>query len=439
MSHSGESDTNSEDAAPFLSKLRISKGGRSEQIKLVTMPCGHKITPDYLIAWCKYCLKLKKTDFTCPRFDKNRKNMCGAGFSYQVLCQRVTLTPKIKEYFEERLGALTAAKLCEYKQCPGCQSNVEREDKKNLHVRCTICSARMGHAYEFCWNCSRQWKGPAISTLKCGNAHCGEQEVSPSNPLKSTDPKFKTDKLQKEKDDIYPMKGKSPDRKRLALIINNVEFEYLDDRDGANVDELNIEKLFEGLGYTVVTLRDLSAQGMEYAMLDFSQREEHRVSDSCFVVFMSHGDASGLCGVSQLDKNEDIFPTNKIFESLNTPNCAGLRDKPKIILIQSCRGGENGEVCVEDGGTESSKTEHREKDFCCLRSCTPDTVSYRDPEKGSCFIQDIVQIFNEYACQDDIEELFRKVLKKFKEDHPTQMPCKERTSLSRKFYLFPGL
>lgn len=79
---------------------------------------------------------------------------------------------------------------------------------------------------------------------------------------------------------------------------------------------------------------------MTAAMQDFAQREEHLQSDSCFVVFMSHGNATGICGVSTQDNKEDIFLTDEIFKCLNTPNCAGLRDKPKIILIQACRGGE---------------------------------------------------------------------------------------------------
>ncbi|XP_072542888.1 caspase-23 [Salminus brasiliensis] len=450
MFRSEEEDTDLEDAAPFLNfhNLRISKPGRSEKIRewppgqvkanIVTLRCGHEMPLDYLISWCKHRLKQEKTEFTCPTFDEGRKKTCGISFSYQDLCQSASLSPEEKEYFEERLGALTAAKLCEYKHCPGCHSYVERANKKNLCVRCTICTAREGSIYEFCWNCRRQWKGSVVSGQKCGNSGCGDKETSPPDPLKLCQPEFKTEKLKREKDDIYPVKDKSSARKRLALLINNIKFKYMNDREGAEKDELRIEKLFEGLGYTLVTLRNLSAQGMDTAMRDFSQREEHKQSDSCFVVFMSHGDASGLCGVFHLDDNEqDVFPTTSIFEHLNTPNCAGLRDKPKVILIQSCRGRDDGEVYVKDG--VQNKTEHREKDFCCMRSCTPDTVSYRNPKTGSIFIQDIVKIFNQYAHQDHIEELFRKVLKTFKESHPTQMPCKERTSLSKKFYLFPGL
>lgn len=56
------------------------------------------------------------------------------------------------------------------------------------------------------------------------------------------------------------MKDKSIHRKRQALLINNVEFEYGDDRVGADQDELSMERLLTALGYTVVTLRDLTAQ-----------------------------------------------------------------------------------------------------------------------------------------------------------------------------------
>ncbi len=154
-------------------------------------------------------------------------------------------------------------------------------------------------------------------------------------------------------------------------------------------------------------------------MRDFAQREEHVESDSCFVVLMSHGDASGICGVfDSFEDDDDVFQADEIFNCLNTPNCARLRDKPKIILIQACRGGElqnnilenkkrllnstllnvvifdwskphpfqatffgkccphvidkEGSVDVQDAVPRRKRAkEHREKDFCCLRSCTP--------------------------------------------------------------------
>ncbi|XP_067255755.1 caspase-23 isoform X1 [Chanodichthys erythropterus] len=414
----------------------------TERVDSVPLPCGHQMPADYVVAWFKYYLKQKKTEFSCPGFNEIQRKTCGSKLSYQDICQLIPLTDKQREYLEENLAALVARRLFDFKACPGCQSHVERQDRNNLCVHCTICTANLKRTYYFCWSCRREWKGPANNAVRCDNNGCG-QRVRTSDPLTPCKPEFKREILAQEGEDIYPIKDKSPDRKRLALLINNVEFKYIDDRTGAEKDELKMEMLLNGLGYTVVTLRDLTAQGMLAALRDFAQREEHVQSDSCFVVLMSHGDATGICGVFDSlssDDEEDIFLADEIFNCLNTPNCAGLRDKPKIILIQACRGDKEGSVDVQDSKPRHNRgKEHREKDFCCLRSCTPDTVSYRNKENGSHFIQDIVEIFNKHACQDHIEELFRKVLKKFKEKHPDQMPCKERTTLSKRFYLFPGL
>lgn len=47
--------------------------------------------------------------------------------------------------------------------------------------------------------------------------------------------------------------------------------------------------------------------------------------------------------------------------------------------------------------------------FLSLNFLPADTVSYRDRNQGSILIQYIVQVFNTFAHQDDVEELFRKV------------------------------
>lgn len=83
----------------------------------------------------------------------------------------------------------------------------------------------------------------------------------------------------------------------------------------------------------------VTSQGMEAALEDFSQHNEHKYSDSAFLIMMSHGGPEGIYGIN-LDENEDdIFPVDKIFHYLGSENCPGLIDKPKIILIQACRGG----------------------------------------------------------------------------------------------------
>lgn len=74
-------------------------------------------------------------------------------------------------------------------------------------------------------------------------------------------------------------------------------------------------------------------------MKDFSQLNEHRYADSTFFIVMSHGGPDGIYGINYDENGDDVFLVDKIFYNLSSLNCPGLTDKPKIILIQACRGG----------------------------------------------------------------------------------------------------
>lgn len=80
---------------------------------------------------------------------------------------------------------------------------------------------------------------------------------------------------------------------------------------------------------------------MKSVLQEFAARPEHSSSDSTFVVLMSHGILDGICGVMHSDKKEDVLPYDTIFQILNNRNCVNLKDKPKVIIVQACRGGES--------------------------------------------------------------------------------------------------
>uniref|UniRef100_A0A9J8A4R2 Caspase a n=1 Tax=Cyprinus carpio carpio TaxID=630221 RepID=A0A9J8A4R2_CYPCA len=262
---------------------------------------------------------------------------------------------------------------------------------------------------------------------------------------------FKNKILRENGQEIYEIKNK-PVRKRLALLINNIDFEDKAlTRKGADRDEDNMEWLLKELDYQVVKHKNLSAKDMEKAVKDFAQRQEHAYSDSTFVVIMSHGKRDAILGVhyNASSNPSDTFLTDKIYHCLNTENCPGLRDKPKVILIQACRGGEHGHVWASDSEPDDSMDVegddyvHKEKDFISLMSCTPDTKSYRHVQNGTFYVQNLVDVIMNHAHEDHIEELFRKVIRRFENPdlmgHFRQMACKDRASLPKLFYLFPGL
>ncbi|XP_010951478.1 caspase-1 [Camelus ferus] len=262
------------------------------------------------------------------------------------------------------------------------------------------------------------------------------------------------EKIWNEKSaEIYPIMERSV-RTRLALIICNTEFDSLPRRDGAHVDIRDMKTLLEGLGYSVDVKENLTALDMRKELKVFAARPEHRTSDSTFLVLMSHGIRSGICGKKYSEEVPDVLDVNTIFQTLNTMNCPSLKDKPKVIIIQACRGDREGVVWLKDSAEASGqsnlldpkdfeedaiKKAHVEKDFIAFCSSTPDNVSWRHPMLGSLFIIKLIKILQEHAWSCDLEEIFRKVRFSFElPDGKAQMPTTERVTLTRCFYLFPG-
>ncbi|XP_029787217.1 caspase-1-like, partial [Suricata suricatta] len=136
-------------------------------------------------------------------------------------------------------------------------------------------------------------------------------------------------------------------------------------------------------------------QDMESALRAFAARPEHKSSDSTFLVFMSHGILSGICGTKYSSENPDVLAHDTIFQIFNNRSCPSLKDKPKVIIVQACRGENLGEVWVSDSpaaptdsvshiGTSLSQRGdsleddaihkvHVEKDFIAFCSSTPRT------------------------------------------------------------------
>ncbi|CAH6779576.1 caspase-1 [Phodopus roborovskii] len=257
---------------------------------------------------------------------------------------------------------------------------------------------------------------------------------------------------QENPSEIYPIMNTST-RTRLALIICNTEFEYLPRRDGADVDLREMKSLLQGLGYTVKEKENLTALEMTNTVKEFADCPEHKTSDSTFLVFMSHGIQEGICGKSYSDKVADVLKVDTIFRMLNTLMCPNLTDKPKVIIIQACRGENRGVVLVKDSaeGTgkkflvdadledDGIKKAHIEKDFIAFCSSTPDNISWRHPIKGSLFIVELIKQMKEHAWSCDLEDIFRKVRFSFEQPKfSLQMPTTERVTLTKRFYLFPG-
>ncbi|XP_037016885.2 caspase-1-like isoform X2 [Artibeus jamaicensis] len=209
---------------------------------------------------------------------------------------------------------------------------------------------------------------------------------------------------QKEAGMIYPIREKEG-RTRLALIICNTKFDHLPRRNGSNHDIIGMKGLLENLGYSVHVEENLTAREMESVLEAFAARPEHKSSDSTFLVFMSHGILDRICGTLHNNDKSDVLHYDTIFQTFNNRNCCHLKDKPKVIIIQACRG---------------------------------DNISWRR-ESGSLFITQLIHYVKKYSWCCHLTEIFVMVQRSFEEPGvKAQMPTLERQTMTRYFYLFPG-
>uniref|UniRef100_A0A667XNC0 Caspase a n=1 Tax=Myripristis murdjan TaxID=586833 RepID=A0A667XNC0_9TELE len=259
----------------------------------------------------------------------------------------------------------------------------------------------------------------------------------------------RTDKLvgQLETSDMVIIKT------RVALLINVRNFvnkKWI--REGSEKDDAAMATLLTALGYRVrycfrnETKKQTKILDIDKAVKDFAQLPDLSQTDSVFVVIMSHGIMGAVYGsrgkAVNPNEKDDLFPIDNIFEYLNAKNCPALRDKPKVIIIQACRGGDSLIFVIE---TNPGKCLSRSMKLIVVFLCqihSTRNVSWRDPDFGSPFIQYLVEVFNTFSHKDHLEKLFTQVMNRFKQGPtPTkrQMPVKDRCSLSTHFYLFPGL
>ena len=190
-----------------------------------------------------------------------------------------------------------------------------------------------------------------------------------------------------------------------CVIINNVRFrDSADDRLGAEVDEKRLKKIFRDLFFTVIVKRDLTRDQMEEVAKKYGAKDHSRF-DAFVMIVMSHGeDDDYILGV-----DEKCTKVKDLMVNFQETKCPSLKKKPKVFIIQTCRGGSGSsadnvssqvvpltstqvdyEVC--DAASSSDSTLPRsvlppEADFVVAFATVPGYVSYRSPTDGACFIQ----------------------------------------------------
>lgn len=228
-----------------------------------------------------------------------------------------------------------------------------------------------------------------------------------------------------------------------CVIINNMKFTTMKDRPGSQWDADALKELFGGyLGFHIESFNDLSSKSIR-SLLKNLQNTDHSKLDCMVVAILSHGENGQIYGTDGvLVSVEDI---TSYFTGTKCPTLAG---KPKVFIMQACRGKRfdyGVEVVATDGPEDDEPDEEvmavdetdgggyaaalpEEADFILAYATTPGYVSWRNSAFGTWFIKALTDVMYEQARQEDFLSILTEVNRKVAEEFESrgknkQMPA----------------
>ncbi|ESO87340.1 hypothetical protein LOTGIDRAFT_210703 [Lottia gigantea] len=224
----------------------------------------------------------------------------------------------------------------------------------------------------------------------------------------------------------HPRRGK-------AVIINNVNFNTqarLNRRKGSRQDSDSLADCLRGLNFTAEKHEDKTT-GEISKIFEKVAAEDHSDADCLVVSLMSHGGKEGISGTDfnrrnfmQLQDERDgnyrsagVLELSDIIDPFKGDKCPTLVGKPKIFILNACRGddmdyGVEGPIDQVDSVTSRYTRVQRlpiDADIFVLFSCTEGYTTLRDEISGSYFVQDLCRVFLEYGKTLHLNELVLKV------------------------------
>ncbi|AWP17736.1 putative caspase-7 [Scophthalmus maximus] len=199
-----------------------------------------------------------------------------------------------------------------------------------------------------------------------------------------------------------------------CIIINNKNFDEktgMNVRNGTDRDAGELFKCFKSLGFDVFIYNDQTCEKMECLLREAS--EEDHSDSSCFAcILLSHGEEGMIYGT------DGAMPIKTMTSLFRGDMCKSLVGKPKLFFIQACRGSEFDDGIQTDSGPPNDTLEtdanprHKipvEADFLFAYSTVPGYYSWRNPGRGSWFVQALCNVLNEFGKQLEIMQILTRV------------------------------
>lgn len=245
----------------------------------------------------------------------------------------------------------------------------------------------------------------------------------------------------------FPYYSMQHKRRGTALIFNMEHFKYMPTRRGTDRDEKHLEQCLRKLGFDVVVKENSTADQIKREIISAAQ-EDHRDDDCFLCVFLTHGDDGVIHGSDSLTSkpHTSVKLQEDVFDQFRGEKCETLIGKPKIFVIQACRG-----ETFESGVLEADSVEVDSKmakpeveegnkptipsgaDFLICYSSSQGFYSFRNTQDGSWYVSALCEELTRHGTEEELTKILTKVhhrvsRRSSKSSDPTvagkkQMPC----------------
>ncbi|XP_058170490.1 caspase b-like [Anopheles ziemanni] len=201
-------------------------------------------------------------------------------------------------------------------------------------------------------------------------------------------------------------------KKAYVLVLHHYKFKNKDhNRSGSMKDMEQIEKVLSDFRTDALKIHsNLSLLSVRQAMDGVSTKDFSK--NSCLIVFiMSHGYTHDTI----MAYDGDMYSFHNDVVEKCTMN-ATLKGKPKIFVIQACRGG------AEIQTDSTRKIISDKKDIVTFQSTYEGTVSYRNEKTGTFFMQHFLSLLKSCDRTLDIHEINMRLNNDFTKNRITQTP-----------------
>ena len=205
----------------------------------------------------------------------------------------------------------------------------------------------------------------------------------------------------------------------IALIIHNRKWKAdPEPRVGSEKDVHAFQEIAKMLNYKIVVEEDLTGKGMCEVMVRVGTMVDG--SHDSFICFItSHGSNLGVLGV-----DEEPINVTHLADLIGPQKCPKLTNKPKIFIIQACRGTDLHNEVQFDSNDPSDPTPIKNEeiqfdgkmrgipptaDYLFAYCTTPSTKAMRTASTGSYYVKVLHEMLTKYASKLGLYEILLMV------------------------------